>query len=94
MTIDDPQGADPTALATISIMVRLRRTVTEEVHVSVPITEDLIVDEPDGSSHLAGGAVFAAAVRIGQTTTLAWRPEGDPVVEIHPLQTPPNPAAD
>ena len=89
MTSNADGGLAPTPPATVSIVVRVRRTVTEEIHVSVPITNDLIVDEPDGSSHLDGGAVFATAVRLGQTAELAWRREGEPVVEVHPLQTPP-----
>ena len=88
-TDEAPAESSPSPPATVSIVVRLRRTITEEIHVSVPITDDLIVTEPDGSAHLDGGAVFAAAVALGQTAALAWRPEGEPVVEIHPLQTPP-----
>jgi hypothetical protein len=73
----------------VSIMVRVRRTVTEEFHVSVPITEDLIDEQPDGSGRLNGKRVFDEAIRIGQTAELAWRREGEPSVEIHPLQTTP-----
>ncbi len=73
----------------VSIMVRIRRTVIEEIHVSVPITNEMIEEEPDGSSHVSGKAVFAEAVLIGQTQELAWRREGEALVEIHPLQTPP-----
>lgn len=72
-----------------SIMVRIRRTVTEELHVSVPVTHAMFEDQPDGSTNLRPDAVFAEAVRIGQTRELAWRREGEPLVEVHPLQTPP-----
>lgn len=58
--------------------------MVEEVHVRVLITEDLVTDD-----HLDGAKVFAAAVKVGQDGEHAWRREGDPVVEIHPLQTPP-----
>jgi len=80
---------DTTEPSNVSIMVRIRRTVVEEIHVSVPVTSDMIEEEADGSSHLAPGRIFEAAVKIGQTQALAWRREGDPAVEIHPLQTPP-----
>jgi hypothetical protein len=73
----------------VSIMVRIRRTTVEEIHVSVDVTNDMIEEEADGSSHLAPGKIFEAAVRMGQTQELAWRREGEPCVEVHPLQTPP-----
>jgi hypothetical protein len=87
---DDDQEAERTQpTATVSITVRLRRTTTEEIHVSVPVTDDLIVDEPDGTAHLSGEKVFAAALQLGHDAGLTWRAEDAAVVEIHPLQTPP-----
>jgi hypothetical protein len=74
---------------TYSISVRIKRTVTEEIHVLVPVTSQVIDEQPDGSGRINGERVFAEAVRIGQTHDLAWRREGEPLVEIHPLQTPP-----
>jgi hypothetical protein len=73
----------------VSIMVRIRRTIVEEIHVSVDVTNEMIEEAPDGSSHLAPGKIFEEAVRMGQTQELAWRREGEALVEIHPLQTPP-----
>jgi hypothetical protein len=67
-----------------SVAVRLRRTVIEEVHVLVPVTDAVVTDD-----HLDGDKIFAEAIRIGATQPHAWRPEGEPTVEIHPLQTPP-----
>lgn len=67
-----------------SIMVRIRRTVVEEIHVRVPVTEDVVTDD-----HVDGAKVFAAAVELGKTAELAWRREGEPSVEVHPLQTTP-----
>lgn len=69
---------------TYSIVVRVRRTIVEEVHVWVPVTQDVVTDD-----HVDGSKVFAAAVQIGATGVHRWRAEGDPVVEIHPVQTPP-----
>jgi len=68
-----------------SISVRLRRTIVEEVHVRVPVTQAVMGDD----DHLDGGKVFAAAVRIGQVEDQRWRVEGEPAVELHPMQTPP-----
>jgi hypothetical protein len=76
-------------LSNVSISVRIRRTVVEEIHISVPVTDDMIEERPDGSAGLVPGKIFEEAVRIGQTHELAWRREGESLVEIHPLQTPP-----
>ena len=67
-----------------SIAVRVRRTVVEEVHVLVPITDEVVTDD-----HVDPDKVFAEAIRIGRESPHAWRPDGEPAVEIHPLQTPP-----
>jgi hypothetical protein len=67
-----------------SVSVRIRRTVTEEVHVLVPVTDAVVTDD-----HLDGDKIFAEAIRIGAEQEHEWRREGEPTVEIHPLQTPP-----
>lgn len=69
---------------TYSIVVRVRRTIIEEVHVWVPVTEGVVTDD-----HVDGAKVFAEAVRIGATGDHRWRREGEPVIEVHPEQTPP-----
>lgn len=78
---DDPE--DPPR--SYSIAVRIRRTTVEFVHVRVPITEAVVSDD-----HLDPDKVFAAAVELGKADpALRWLSDTDPVVEIHPLQTPP-----
>ena len=74
---------------TYSISVRIKRTVIEEIHVLVPVTSDVVDEQPDGTGRVSGEKVFAKAIEIGQTQVLEWRREGEPLVEIHPLQTPP-----
>ena len=79
-------------MSTHSISVRLRRVVTEEVHVSVLVTEALMAEEPepDGTFRLRPGAVFAEAQRLGREDTgLVWRADGPVEVSVHPVQTPP-----
>jgi hypothetical protein len=68
----------------MSVVVRLRRTIVEEIHVSVPITDAVVTDD-----HLDGAKIFAAAVVLGQTAPQPWRRDGDARVEVHPMQTPP-----
>ena len=79
-------------MTTHSISVRLRRVVIEEVHVSVPVTDALMNDdpEPDGTFRLRAGAVFAEAERLGrEDAALVWRADGPVEVSVNPVQTPP-----
>jgi hypothetical protein len=69
---------------TYSVAVRIRRTIVEEVHVSVAVTDAVVTDD-----RLDGAKIFVEAVRIGREGSPAWRREGEPVIEVHPLQTPP-----
>ena len=69
---------------TFSIAVRIRRTIVEEIHVRVPVTGAVVTDD-----HVDGAKIFAEAVRLGREVEQPWRREGDAVVEVHPLQTPP-----
>jgi hypothetical protein len=80
---DDPGKPDAPTLH--SIAVRVRRTTVEEVHVRVPVTEAVVTDD-----HLDGTKVFAAALQVAAVdSTLYWLADGELVVEIHPVQTPP-----
>ncbi len=71
-----------------SISVRLRRVITEEAYVKVPVTDELIVD-----GHLDGQKVFAEAVRLGGAASTGWHPESYDVL-VHPVQQPPDPYFD
>lgn len=78
MADDDPPRS-------YSIAVRIRRTTVEFVHVRVPVTEAVVIDD-----HLDPDKVFAAAIEVGKTdASLRWLCDVEPVIEIHPLQTPP-----
>ena len=74
-----------------AISVRLRRVITEEVHVAVEVRDDLMKPdaEPDGTFRIDVPRLFAEAERIGREQPLGWRTEGELVVEVHALQTPP-----
>jgi len=52
---------------TYSISVRLRRTVTEEAFVSVPLDAEITDPTPDkgGQFHVDGNKLMKAAVRLG-----------------------------
>lgn len=80
---DDENSDEPPR--TYSIAVRIRRTIVEFVHVRVPVTDAVVVDD-----HLDPDKVFAAAIELGTSdASLRWLSDAPPVIEIHPLQTPP-----
>lgn len=73
---------------TRSISVRLRRTIHQSLHVSVPVTNEVMSQQPDGSARLDPDKVFARATEIGATEHHEWTVEDD-LVKVHPNQTPP-----
>jgi hypothetical protein len=74
-----------------SIIVSLQRVTTEYVHISVPVTDAMRMSEPeaDGSYRVSSEALFAEAERLARESSVAWQPDGEPRVSIHPMQTPP-----
>jgi hypothetical protein len=68
-----------------SVVVRVRRVTTEYLHLSVPVTPSMMKKNPeaDGSYQIDPDALFAEAVRVAQAPGLAWKSEGEPVVEVH-----------
>lgn len=77
---------------TYSICFRLRRTNHEEAFVSVPVTEEILEDNPDEHGHreLDAEKLMQAAIRLGADPDTRWRVEGKPIVEVHPVQIAPN----
>jgi hypothetical protein len=74
----------------LSISFRLRRTTAEAVHVSVPITEELMRPNDEGEGmKLDVEKIVKAAIELGKSESTKWEVEGEPQIEPHPLQTPP-----
>lgn len=73
--------------AMYSISVTLQRTITEYGFVSVPVTPDLIVQQPDGTGRLDAEKVMQRAVAMGRSPDVAWHPESQEV-KPHPVQRP------
>jgi hypothetical protein len=71
-----------------SVVVRVRRVTVEYAEVAVPLSPSLMGVNPgaDGAPRIDTDALFAEAVHLAQAPTLAWRPEGEPVVEVDPTQ--------
>lgn len=76
---------------TYSISVRLRRTKVEYAFVSVPVDEQVWEQHPEDPKkrRINGEMVFEIAKRMGIDPTVLWAQESDPVIEVHPWQTPP-----
>jgi hypothetical protein len=74
-----------------SISVRLRRTTTESAHVSVPVSEETTRADGDGEDRkLDVEKIMQAALEIGTTESIEWEQEGEPQIELHPIQAPLN----
>lgn len=69
-----------------AIAVRVRRTLVEEIHVFVPVTDEVMdLTDPEKPTFSAQ-AVFDKACEMASETG-DWRWESE-TVEVHPLQTP------
>ena len=79
---------DEPVVPTYSDSFRLQRTTTEVAFVSVPVTADLMTEQPDGTGRIDGARMVQRAVEMGQAPGVAWQPEGRQV-QPHPIQTPP-----
>ncbi len=77
-------------LSSLSISVRLRRLKKETAHISVPITEELTSPDRDGSGRkLDVDKIIAAALTLGELESIEWESEGEPEIQLHPVQSPP-----
>jgi hypothetical protein len=76
--------------STLSIAVRLRRTQTETAHVSVPITEEVLQPNDEGAGRkLDVDKIIEAALRLGKLESTRWEIEGQPEIQLHPIQNAP-----
>ena len=75
---------------TYSILIRLRRTTTEDAFIRVPVVGDLMLPEVDehGHHHIDSTKLVAAATRLAQEASVRWVRDGEPMIEPHPIQTP------
>jgi hypothetical protein len=73
---------------TYSVSFRLQRKTTEFAFVSVPVTADLMVEQPDGTGRIDVAKMVQRAVDMAQALGVAWQIE-DQTVQPHSIQTPP-----
>ena len=75
-----------------SIVVRLRRVTTEVGYVSVPVADLLIQPSagPPGRGSIDTAKLADVARELGHNPSVLWELETAPVVEVHPIQKPPD----
>lgn len=71
-----------------SVSFRLQRTTTEFAFVSVPVSADLTILQPDGTRRIDVAKLVERAVEMGELQGVAWHIEQQEV-QPHPIQTPP-----
>ena len=74
----------------LSMSVRLRRVRTETTTVSVPITQEVMRpnDEGDGLK-MDVDKIIEAALQLGKFDSIEWEIEGEPEIQLHPIQNAP-----
>jgi len=75
-----------------SVSVRLQRIRTEAAHVSVPLTSEMWRPSDDDPKRMTVDAdkLMAAAIQLGAHAGTIWKPDGEPAIQPHPVQTPPD----
>jgi hypothetical protein len=75
---------------TLSISVRLRRRQTETAQVSVPITEEVMRPNDEGGGlKMDVDKIIEAAIQLGKLNSTEWEMEGEPEIQLHPVQNSP-----
>jgi len=74
---------------TLSISVRLRRRQSETAYVSVPITEEVLQSDEEEGKKIDVDKVIAAALQLGKLESTKWEIEGEPEIQLHPIQNAP-----
>lgn len=72
-----------------SISVRLRRVISQEGYVLVPVDDAVMqaIPDADGTYRLDPDKVFAEAVRLGESLD-TWQAEEEQII-VHPIQKSP-----
>jgi hypothetical protein len=74
-------------IKTHSIALRLRKTIFEDAYVSVPVTQEILKENEDGSFGIDFEKFVAEAIRISEDPSTDWRLETTQV-DPHPVQSP------
>jgi hypothetical protein len=70
--------------------VRLRRVRTETTTVSVPITQEVMRPNDEGEGlKMDVDKIIEAALQLGKFNSIEWEVEGEPEIQLHPIQNAP-----
>jgi hypothetical protein len=72
---------------THAISFKLQRTTLESTYVSVPVTQDVVIVQPDGSVKLDVDKLVTYAIEMGSKPECGWEVESSDV-QLHPIQMP------
>ena len=70
-----------------SIALRLRRTTQEYAFFRVPVTSEIVDEQPDGSGKINFEKMTQVALKMGELDGVYWYVEGRDI-EVHPIQKP------
>jgi len=74
----------------LSMSVRLRRVRTETTTVSVPITQEVMRPSDEGEGlKMDVDKIIEAALQLGKFDSIEWELEGEPEIQLHPVQNAP-----
>lgn len=77
-------------MASYSVVWRVQRVTVEHAFVSVPVTEDLIVEQPDGTGRIDADRMAERAIEFAQAPEVKWNIE-EQEIRLHPIQQPAGP---
>lgn len=76
--------------STLSMSVRLRRVRSETTTVSVPITQEVMRPSDEGNGlKMDVDKIIEAALQLGKFDSIEWEIEGEPEIQLHPIQNAP-----
>jgi hypothetical protein len=73
-----------------SIQLRLRRVTTEYCYINVPLTNDLVIPQSDGTGRIDPDRMVEQAKELSRSGGVKWYVEGQEL-EPHPIQKPMEP---
>ncbi len=69
----------------LSVQVHLRRIILEDAYVAVPITRDMVKQDPDGNNQIDVDMMLAQALSTGERLEVEWAVESTQTT-VHPTQ--------
>jgi len=75
---------------TFSVSWRIQRVTVEYAYVSVPVVNDLLMEQPDRTRRIDADKMGERAVEMAKAPGVKWHPQ-DQNLFLHPIQKAPEP---